>query len=1240
MKKLRKFLTVGVMVLSIIAMSGLTVNTAQAAAQPGDLIKMDGLSSVYYLGNDGKRYVFPSESVYFSWYNDFSGVITIPASELQSYPLGANVTMRPGTKLVKITTDPSVYAVTPNGVLRKIQSEADAIALYGPNWNKMVVDIADAFFTNYTIGTPLNSGEYPAGTLLKNPNNASIYYFDGTNYRMISSEAAFNANRFNMNNVVTTSMTLTASGTAITGAEDLAKPYGATSGSVVTGSGLTVALSASTPAAGNVPQGTSINLLKINLTAANDGNINVSGIKFTAAGLGNASDIDEVTVYNGSTKLASSKDVDSNKVAQINFTNSVVIPAGQTVSLDVRAKISGTGNYALAIEKAADVMSTGATVSGSFPIKGNEVSGVNVTVGGLTIANDGSLSSVKLGDAQATLAKFKATADGVEDITLNAITLKKDSVSTASDSSFENLKLYMDGSLVATSAGINNRYVTFTFTNPVTILKNNNKRFVVKGDVVDGAQKTLVLTLDSTSDVMATGAHYGYSSLIVDSYDSSDSLTIDAGAVSIEKVNAANDKIMRDTTDVEFGTFKITANSGKNIEMSRFRLTLDAVNETATSTAYQFIENVELFNKTTNSVYDLAYEAGTSATSKVYSNTSMGLVLNSGVTYELVVRADVKSTATNQEYTAKIASAYTDSTTQDITLKETGNDTLISDITPNSVSLKKVIVQVPSVTFSKNALSDTYSAVVGASDQEIINFNVKSGESSAIKLTELKFKDVVIDNGTPDSVTNSMVSEFKLWKGSTLLKTVSASQLASEEITFSDLNETIPANTTVVYRVTTSLVKDSNLNGNTLKYRLSGYSAEDTDKGSAVYDVVADDGAGSATASDGVIAATEAGYSSLTSARTLTFVGTGALYVSMDTGDTAVNKDIYSVANATTGSVAALKMRAVNEPIKVTKLTIHGSENLNGIVTELSLYDGTTLVGSTNIISTDSVMDIVGDNLVVPTTAKNYYLKATLAKIGKDATGSLDKDITFAVKSIEAQGYQSGDSLGAADADTVLESGEIGYDDDNDGTITISGTTTGVSKKLGILASRISSVSLPTTVGGTSLATKIYSGQAAIAAIIAVTADASSNTEANGDAIKTFINGFKVKVTGNASSTISTIERIGGTAGAKAGTPITDLESTGVGYSSFTTGITGSDFEVMPGTTAYFLVKVTPTFTETTSGAVSINVSLDNLDHATAVASPALANMANITWKDASTANAKSPLRLGTSTVDGTTISN
>jgi len=192
------------MVMVVLGMSVITAPEVGAAAQAGDLIKMDGLSSVYYLGEDGKRYVFPNPATYFSWYQDFSGVVTVSATELQSYPLGSNVTMRPGTKLVKITTDPKVYAVGPGGMLHWIQSEADAIALYGADWASMVVDVPDAFFMSYTIGDPLASDTYPAGTLLKNLDGTSIYYFDGEEYRKFASEAAFVANGFNFDDVVTT----------------------------------------------------------------------------------------------------------------------------------------------------------------------------------------------------------------------------------------------------------------------------------------------------------------------------------------------------------------------------------------------------------------------------------------------------------------------------------------------------------------------------------------------------------------------------------------------------------------------------------------------------------------------------------------------------------------------------------------------------------------------------------------------------------------------------------------------------------------------------------------------------------------------------------------------------------------------------------------------------------------------------------------------------------------------------
>lgn len=123
-------------------------------ATAGSLIKASG-PAVYFLSNDGKRYVFPNAATYFTWYNDFSGVATVSDAQLASYQIGGNVTYRPGVRLVKIISDPKVYAVDNQGTLRGITSEAVAAELYGSDWNTKVDDIPDAFFVNYKQGDPI-----------------------------------------------------------------------------------------------------------------------------------------------------------------------------------------------------------------------------------------------------------------------------------------------------------------------------------------------------------------------------------------------------------------------------------------------------------------------------------------------------------------------------------------------------------------------------------------------------------------------------------------------------------------------------------------------------------------------------------------------------------------------------------------------------------------------------------------------------------------------------------------------------------------------------------------------------------------------------------------------------------------------------------------------------------------------------------------------------------------------------
>lgn len=133
--------------------------------KPGDLIKIpdDGNvktlndTAVYYYAVDGRRYVFPNEKVYFTWYSDFSKVQIIPTDQMSLIPIGGNVTYRPGSKLVKFQTDPKTYIVTKGGVLRWAKTEVVARGWFGANWNQHVDDITEAFYVNYKFGQPVEN---------------------------------------------------------------------------------------------------------------------------------------------------------------------------------------------------------------------------------------------------------------------------------------------------------------------------------------------------------------------------------------------------------------------------------------------------------------------------------------------------------------------------------------------------------------------------------------------------------------------------------------------------------------------------------------------------------------------------------------------------------------------------------------------------------------------------------------------------------------------------------------------------------------------------------------------------------------------------------------------------------------------------------------------------------------------------------------------------------------------------
>ena len=133
-----------------------------------NLVKSAVDPAVYYLDGNNVRHLFPTRNTYMTWYDDFAGVATLSLGEITKYPLGKNVTVRPGKKIVTFATDPNFYAVEPGGVLRRLADEWIIEGIYGSDWRRRVMGLLDVTFDDYLMGEPIKKDyDVPDGTVYK-----------------------------------------------------------------------------------------------------------------------------------------------------------------------------------------------------------------------------------------------------------------------------------------------------------------------------------------------------------------------------------------------------------------------------------------------------------------------------------------------------------------------------------------------------------------------------------------------------------------------------------------------------------------------------------------------------------------------------------------------------------------------------------------------------------------------------------------------------------------------------------------------------------------------------------------------------------------------------------------------------------------------------------------------------------------------------------------------------------------
>ncbi len=741
---------------------------------------------------------------------------------------------------------------------------------------------------------------------------------------------------------------------------------------------LTAELSADTPVGGDLPLiAEGVSVLAVDVTAGSE-DVSISSVDLKRTGFGAASAVDGAAVFADGERVSKYKTFNSNDEAVLTFSPALNVKAGETTTLVVKVNAEDdTGEFAISLENitASSTVEAATIVSDTFEVK-------SATAAVLTVLDTDVNATVKAGEEQAELAEFRLTnntTNNNESVVISSVTLKETGT-IDQELNIANLTLSMDGNVISTVASMEGKYVTFNF-DPITIAEGKNEKLVVKGDILGGATDTVIFTLDNVVDINATASTYDAVNVTVTD-GTFTTVTIAAGELTIYAIDATTDEVRQDKKDVEFGQLKIVNVAGKNLELDNLGVTITIANQTAGHTHADVIENVEFELNGTS--YDLTGADTTQTSATIYSESDLDIALPQGTTI-LTVRGDILDTQTDStDITLSIADA---TATAQFKVVETDEDNTVTDLTPSSLTWKKVEVVHTSATVSNVPLADV-TVVKGTSDLVALQFEVKAGKPSPVTMSEANVTVLVDDDGTFGAIgasgtvagDNDVITEVKLYKGSVsdsnLLDKVSGSGLATGVASFDGFQVEIAADSSETFIVTLSTTDIYNASEDQIKVTLDASTITLEDDETDTVSV-------SGTLSDKVI----------------TISDTGSLTLTADSQNTD-NTDTKTILSGTDATVFSLDALSTNEDVKVETVVFTASENLKTVAKTAKLY--------------------LGDTLVATAANSDVTDATTVAAATIDATTAGDLTVTADVKGTESNGYQVIINSGGADTTGVV----------------------------------------------------------------------------------------------------------------------------------------------------------------------------------------------------------------------------
>lgn len=711
----------------------------------------------------------------------------------------------------------------------------------------------------------------------------------------------------------------------------------------------------------------------------------VTNVTLKRIGVSSDSTPSNVYLFDGAMRLTDASSVSNNGMISFDIPAGIFMVNG-TKTISVKSDIaSGTSGQTVGV-MLQSFMTSGATAAVNANLSGNIHSIASATLATVA-AGTVTPSGATLNPGSGVTVWQSTLTVGNRDVWVKRFALRN--VGSAPASAFQNFKLFVNGTQVATAAGMDAMgYVTFDLSTAPVSLMSGSRVVRVDADIVSGASRSVRFSLRQAADVDFVDSSFGVnvsptSTPWVAGADSTIS-GASGGTLTIEKdITSPTGNVSEGTNDKTLGIFKVTA-FGEPMKIENLRATY-----TSSDASVGTLRNGRILIGGVQ--YGSTASLAEDSQGTPYTQYTTNYTVYPGTPVMVELRADMydndgTDNLSNGDTIIGVIAAGSSNVMK--------VDSLGSVSSPSSaVSANTLTLADASATLTKNATYANQTVALPATNFKVGSWNLAGSSTEDILLSTLSFDVDEVTVSADDFNESDMTNMYVVVKngGTTVAQPSPLATVSAADNNFS-INYTLMKNSTVTIELYANL-------GSTVT------AAEKVKTDLTV--------TGTAMVSGSAVTATSAD----TEGQTLT-AGTASITVSKD-ASSPVAAIAYDNQTVTT---LALNFASLTASYDITDMTVTVGSSANTVINSVDLYDGATLVKSVSMTtSTTAVFNNILVNVPANTNTKVLTVKLQLGAVGVGA-GTTGATITTSIAAATDIVYTN-KSTGVSTSTTTEEAG-------------------------------------------------------------------------------------------------------------------------------------------------------------------------------------------------------------------------